>query len=412
MTIFNLIDQEKQRQRSTLQMIASENFVSKNVINAIGSVLTNKYAEGYPHARYYNGCEVVDEIENIAINNAKKLFNCEYVNVQPHSGSQANAGAYSAILKTGDTILGMSLDSGGHLTHGFKVSFSGKIYHAFSYNVNKSDFLIDYDEIEKIAIEVRPKLIIAGFSAYSRTVDWKKFREIADKVGAMFMADIAHVAGLICKGQYPSPVEYADVVTTTTHKTLRGARGGMIMSNNPDLFKKLQSSIFPGQQGGPLMNHIAGKAVAFEEALQDDFTDYIVQVKKNAKQLGKTLKSKNIDILTGDTDNHMVIVDLRNKGAFGSDVANALNECGIICNKNSVPFDTTPPVKTMGIRLGTPAITTLGLTEVHMQNIAIIIADIIDGIVDSKLSQEFIQSQAKKVAQICEDFKFEGTSLE
>jgi glycine hydroxymethyltransferase len=412
MNIFSLIEKEKQRQKSTLQMIASENFVSKDVINAIGSVLTNKYAEGYSGARYYNGCEVIDEIENIAIDNAKKLFGCEYINVQPHSGSQANAGAYSAVLNAGDVILGMSLDSGGHLTHGFKVSFSGKIYKAFSYNVSQKDFLLDYDEIEKIAKEIKPKLIIAGFSSYSRTVDWEKFRQIADKVGAMFMADIAHVAGLICKNEYPSPMEYADIVTTTTHKTLRGARGGMIMSNNPSLFKKLQSSVFPGQQGGPLMNHIAGKAVAFEEALKDEFTTYAIQIKKNAKTLAEALKSRKIDILTGGTDNHIVIVDLRSKNIFGNDVANILDQCGIICNKNSVPFDTTSPVKTAGIRLGTPAITTLGLKEEHMKKIGSIIADTIDAIANQKISEDFINAQKESVNKICLDFEFKGTSLE
>lgn len=406
MNIMTLIDQEKERQISTLQMIASENFVSNDVRKACGSVLLNKYAEGYPKKRYYNGCDVVDEIENYGIETAKKLFNCNFANIQPHSGSSANMAVYTALLKPNDKILGMSLDCGGHLTHGFKASVTGKIFQGISYGVNKNDFLIDYNEIEEIAKREMPRIIVAGFSAYSRIIDWKKFKDIANSVGAYLMCDIAHVAGLVAKEEYPSPIEYADVVTTTNHKTLRGARGGMILCNDENIAKKINSSVFPGNQGGPLMNQIAGKTIALQEALTDDFGFYIKQVRKNANTLAERFINNKINVLTNGTDNHIVLLDLRGNKISGRDVANTLDSCGIICNKNSIPFDTTSPTETSGIRLGTPAITTLGLTQLHMIKIADIISEIIYKMEHNQTLE--IQEFKTEIGNITKDFKLKG----
>lgn len=357
------ICQELKRQQDNIELIASENIVSKAVLEAMGSVLTNKYAEGYPHHRYYGGCENVDVIEELAQDRAKQLFNCEYVNVQPHSGSQANEAVYFALLNPGDTILGMSLDCGGHLSHGLKANMSGKWFNCIGYGLDKNGY-IDYNQAEDLALKYKPKLIIAGFSAYSRFVDWKRFREIADKCGAFLMADIAHVAGLIAGGVYPSPIDYADVVTTTTHKSLRGPRGAMIMAKTKELEKKLNSAIFPGLQGGPLMHVIAGKAVAFGEALKPEFKIYCQNVVANAKTLAKTLLQGGIDLVSGGTDNHCVLVDLRSKGITGKALEDYLQEkYKIVCNKNAVPNDPQKPTITSGVRLGTPACTTRGFGE-------------------------------------------------
>ena len=361
--VYNAIVKEQQRQEDHIELIASENIVSKAVLEAMGSVLTNKYAEGYPHHRYYGGCENVDVIEELAQDRAKQLFNCEYVNVQPHSGSQANEAVYFALLNPGDTILGMSLDCGGHLSHGLKANMSGKWFNCIGYGLDKNGY-IDYNQAEDLALKYKPKLIIAGFSAYSRFVDWKRFREIADKCGAFLMADIAHVAGLIAGGVYPSPIDYADVVTTTTHKSLRGPRGAMIMAKTKELEKKLNSAIFPGLQGGPLMHVIAGKAVAFGEALQPDFKIYCQNVVANAKTLAKTLLQGGIDLVSGGTDNHCVLVDLRSKGVTGKELERYLQEkYKIVCNKNAVPNEPQKPTITSGVRLGTPACTTRGFGE-------------------------------------------------
>jgi len=361
--VYNAIVKEQQRQEDHIELIASENIVSKAVLEAMGSVLTNKYAEGYPHHRYYGGCENVDVIEELAQDRAKQLFNCEYVNVQPHSGSQANEAVYFALLNPGDTILGMSLDCGGHLSHGLKANMSGKWFNCIGYGLDKNGY-IDYNQAEDLALKYKPKLIIAGFSAYSRFVDWKRFREIADKCGAFLMADIAHVAGLIAGGVYPSPIDYADVVTTTTHKSLRGPRGAMIMAKTKELEKKLNSAIFPGLQGGPLMHVIAGKAVAFGEALKPEFKIYCQNVVANAKTLAKTLLQGGIDLVSGGTDNHCVLVDLRSKGITGKALEDYLQEkYKIVCNKNAVPNDPQKPTITSGVRLGTPACTTRGFGE-------------------------------------------------
>lgn len=378
--IFDSIQAEKNRQNDWIELIASENFVSKAVLEAQGSIMTNKYAEGYPHKRYYSGCEYVDVAEEIAITRLKRLFGAEYANVQPHSGSQANQAVYLALLKPGDTILGMSLDGGGHLTHGSQVNMTGKWFDAHHYSVNKDSFLIDYDEIEHMAIKLKPKMIIAGYSAYSRALDFAKFREIADKVGAYLMADIAHIAGLVATGHHMSPMNYAHVVTSTTHKTLRGPRGGIVMSNDLEIGKKINSALFPGLQGGPLMHIIAAKAVAFKEALQPEFKTYIKNVIDNARALSKTLKEKGYDCLTGGTDNHMLLLDLRSHGITGKDAANALDFAGITCNKNGVPFDTASPFITSGIRLGSPACTTRGFTEQDFTEVAGLIVEILDGI--------------------------------
>ena len=383
--IYDAIIKEQKRQDDSIELIASENIVSPAVLEAMGSVLTNKYAEGYPHNRYYGGCENVDAVEELAQKRARKLFNCEYVNVQPHSGSQANMEVYMALLQPGDTILGMSLDAGGHLTHGYKASVSGKWFNSISYGVEPNTGLIDYNQVEDLAMKYKPKLIVAGFSAYSRIVDWKKFREIADKCGAFLMADIAHVAGLIAGGVYPSPIDYADVVTTTTHKTLRGPRGAMIMAKTNELEKKLNSAVFPGIQGGPLMHVIAGKAVAFKEALQPEFKVYCKNVLANAKILCKTLQDGGVDIVSGGTDNHIVLVDLRSKGVTGLALEKRLQEkYHIVCNKNAVPNDPQKPTITSGVRLGSPACTTRGFGEKEFTEIGNKIVETINELSEEK----------------------------
>ncbi|MDB5848913.1 MAG: glyA [Rhodoferax sp.] len=354
------MDRELTRQRDQIELIASENIVSRAVLEAQGSVLTNKYAEGYPGKRYYGGCEHVDVVEALAIERLCRLFGCEYANVQPHSGAQANTAVMLALLQPGDTVLGMSLSSGGHLTHGAKPALSGKWFNAVQYGVRRSDSLIDYDEVEALALEHKPKLVIAGFSAYPRTIDWARFRAIADKVGAYLMVDMAHVAGLVATGVYPSPVPHAHVTTSTTHKTLRGPRGGVVLTNDPDIAKKINSAVFPGSQGGPLMHVIAAKAVAFGEALQPIFKAYTQQVVANARALGAVLKAGGLDLVTGGTDNHLLLVDLRPLGLKGNQTEVALERAGITCNKNGIPFDEEKPTITSGIRVGTAAGTTRG----------------------------------------------------
>lgn len=409
--LFDLIEQERQRQTRGIELIASENFVSPAVLEAAGSVLTNKYAEGYPGKRYYGGCEVVDEVENLAIERAKELFGAAYVNVQPHSGSQANAAVFMACLQPGDTIMGFDLSHGGHLTHGSPVNFSGKLYKAVFYGVQKETGLLDYDQIEALAVKEKPKMIIAGASAYSRDMDFKRFREIADKVGALLLADISHPAGLIAKGVLNNPLPYAHFVTTTTHKTLRGPRGGMIMMGenfenpfgirlkNGNLRKMsglLDLAVFPGNQGGPLEHVIAAKAVAFGEALQPEFTDYIKQVQANAQSLGKAMVEKGYEIISGGTDNHMILIDLRNKGITGKLAEKALELADITANKNMVPFDDQSPFITSGIRLGTPAITTRGLNAEDMRRVA----DLIDQCLMNPEEEANLQTVKSQVNQL------------
>lgn len=378
--LFDAMEKELERQQNQIELIASENIVSKAVLQAQGSVLTNKYAEGYPGKRYYQGCEFVDISENLAIDRAKKLFGCEFANVQPNSGSQANQGVFMALAKPGDTILGMSLASGGHLTHGAAPNQSGKWFNAVQYGLRSDDDLIDYEEVERLALEHNPKVIIAGGSAYPRVIDFKRFREIADKVGAFLFADVAHYAGLIAGGSYPSPFPHAHVVTTTTHKTLRGPRGGMIMTNDADIAKKVNSAIFPGIQGGPLEHVIAGKAAAFKEALEPSFKAYAKDIVSNAKILAQTLVDGGLAIVSGGTDSHIVLVDLRPKGLTGKDVDLALEHAGITCNKNAVPNDPAPPMVTSGIRLGTPAGTTRGFGPVEWKEIGTLILEVVDGL--------------------------------
>lgn len=378
--IYEIIKHEKARQNSVIELIASENFVSLAVLEAQGSVLTNKYAEGYSGKRFYNGCAEVDKAENLAIERAKKLFNCQYANVQPHSGSQANQAVYLALMQPGDTLLGMSLDSGGHLTHGSTANMSGKWFNAVSYSVDKENYLIDYDEVLRLAVLHKPKLLIAGFSAYPRNLDFAKFREIADKVGAYLMSDIAHIAGLVAAGEHQSPIPYAHIVTSTTHKTLRGPRGGLILSNDEGIGKKINSALFPGLQGGPLMHIIVAKAVAFLESLQLEYKSYIKQVISNAKALASSLQERGYNILTGGTDNHIVLVDLRKDSITGKVAANSLDSAGITCNKNAIPFDETSPFITSGIRLGTPACTTRGFKEKDFVLVGHLIADILDSL--------------------------------
>lgn len=367
--IAEAIQLEKGRQNQNIELIASENFVSKAVMAAMGSPLTNKYAEGYPGKRYYGGCQYVDIVENLAIERAKKLFGAAYANVQPHSGAQANMAVFQAFLKPGDTFMGMALDQGGHLSHGSSANFSGKYFHCVPYGVNEKGF-IDYDEVERIALECQPKLIVAGASAYCRTIDFKRFREIADKVNAILMVDIAHIAGLVAAGLHPSPIPYAHVVTTTTHKTLRGPRGGMILCGTEEYAKKLNSAIFPGTQGGPLMHVIAAKAVALKEALSDDFKDYQKQILVNAQALANGLMKRGITIVSGGTDNHLMLVDLQNLGLTGKQAEKMLDEVHITCNKNTIPNDPQSPFVTSGLRLGTPAATTRGFDAEDMDQIA------------------------------------------
>ncbi|MCC8417652.1 MAG: serine hydroxymethyltransferase [Rickettsia endosymbiont of Bryobia graminum] len=402
--IYQIINSEKKRQNDYIELIASENFVSSAVLEAAGSILTNKYAEGYPGKRFYNGCEYVDKAEILAIERVKKLFNCNYANVQPHSGCQANQAIFLALIKPYDTVLGMSLDTGGHLTHGSAPSLSGKWFNSVSYTVNKGNYLIDYGQVEEMAVEYKPKLIIAGYSAYSRHLDFAKFREIADKVGAYLMADIAHIAGLVAAGEHPSPLPYAHVVTSTTHKTLRGPRGGLILSNDEELGKKINSAVFPGLQGGPLMHIIAAKAVAFLEAQQPDYQVYIKQVVTNARALSKCLMDKGYDILTNGTDNHMLLVDLRRNGITGKDAANSLDRAGITCNKNSIPFDTTSPFITSGIRLGTPACTTRGFKENDFIEVGKMICDTLDGLKLNHDNSDCEQKVRQRVKELVQKF--------
>ena len=381
--IAKAMELELGRQRDEIELIASENIVSAAVMEAQGSVMTNKYAEGYPGRRYYGGCQYVDIAENLAIDRAKALFNCEFANVQPNSGSQANQGVFTALLQPGDTILGMSLDAGGHLTHGAKPNQSGKWFNAVQYGVRKQDSRIDYEQIQELATEHQPKLIIAGGSAIPRQVDFAKMREIADSVGAYLMVDMAHFAGLVAGGQHPSPFPYADVATTTTHKTLRGPRGGMILTNNEEIAKKVNSAIFPGIQGGPLMHVIAAKAVAFGEALRPEFKDYTAQVVKNAQALADQLMKGGLDTVTGGTDTHVVLVDLRPKNVKGNATEKALGRAHITCNKNGIPFDPEKPMVTSGIRLGSPAGTTRGFGEAEFRQIADWIVEVVDGLAEN-----------------------------
>ena len=378
--IYTAISDEFQRQQNNVELIASENIVSKAVLEAQGSILTNKYAEGYPNKRYYCGCTYVDKIETLAIERLKKLFNAQFANVQPHSGSQANMAVYGALLKPGDTILGMSLDAGGHLTHGAKVSVSGKWFNSVQYGVKKESGLIDYEEIEKLALEYHPKLIIAGCSAYPRQLDFIKFRTIADNCGALLMVDMAHFAGLVASGLYPNPLNFADVVTTTTHKTLRGPRGGAILTNNAEIAKKIDSAIFPGMQGGPLVHVIAAKAVCFKEALSDEFKQYSAKVIENAQALGRTLLHRGFQLVTGGTDTHLLLVDLTSKKITGKELTDALDSVHITANKNAIPFDPLPPTITSGIRLGTPAGTTRGFGVKEFELIGNAIADVAEAL--------------------------------
>jgi glycine hydroxymethyltransferase len=378
--VFAGVRHEIERERYQIELIASENIVSKAVLEAQGSVFTNKYAEGYPGRRYYQGCAPSDEVETLAIERAKQLFNCGFANVQPHSGAQANGAVMLALTKPGDTILGMSLDAGGHLTHGAKAAMSGKWFNAIQYGVRPDDHLIDFDQVEALAKEHRPKLIIAGGSAYPRVIDFAKFRAIADEVGALFMVDMAHFAGIVAGGLHPSPLEHAHVVTTTTHKTLRGPRGGMVMTNDEAIAKKINSAVFPGLQGGPLMHVIAAKAVAFGEALRPDYRSYIAAVVENAKALAGRLKERGADLVAGGTDTHLALVDLRPLGVTGRDADEALERAAITCNKNGIPFDPLPPVKTSGIRVGSPAGTTRGFGPAEFRDIADMIADVLEGL--------------------------------
>lgn len=394
-----VIDQELMRQRDKLEMIASENIVSQAVMEAQGSVLTNKYAEGYPGKRYYGGCEHVDVVETLAIERAKRLFGAEHANVQPHSGSQANFAVYFAMLKPGDTIVGMNLSHGGHLTHGSPVNVSGTYFNVVPYGVNAETQQIDYDEFRKIVLEAKPKLIIAGGSAYSRQIDFKKMADVAHEVGAIFMVDMAHFAGLVAAGLHPNPVEYADIVTTTTHKTLRGPRGGMILCKE-EYAKAIDKAVFPGIQGGPLMHVIAAKAVALGEALQPEFKEYAEQVIKNAKVLATELISKGLTIVSGGTDTHVMLVDVRNTGLTGKEAEHLLDEIGITANKNTIPFDPASPFVTSGVRLGTPALTTRGLKEDDMKEIADIIATVLQNPEDTAKHQD----AAKRVAALCEKY--------
>jgi glycine hydroxymethyltransferase len=398
-----LIEDELHRQQEQIELIASENIVSKAVLEAQGSILTNKYAEGYPGHRYYHGCEFVDKIETLAIERAKKLFNAEFVNVQPHSGSQANTAVYLALLQPHDTILGMSLDAGGHLTHGAKVSISGKWLNSVSYGVCADTGLIDYDAVEALAEAHQPKLIIAGGSAYPRQIDFARFRKIADKVGAYLMVDMAHFAGLVAGGVHPNPLAWADVVTTTTHKTLRGPRGGMILTNRADLAKKINSAIFPGSQGGPLEHVIAAKAVCFKEDLGEDFKQYAAQILKNAQALGKALQNRGFNLVSGGTDTHLLLVDLRSKNVTGDVAAEALDKAHITCNKNAVPFDPMPPKITSGIRVGTPAGTTRGFKEKEFEQIGQMIADVVEALGTSR-EQQVIEDTAARAIALCRAF--------
>ncbi|WP_338472060.1 serine hydroxymethyltransferase [Niallia sp. XMNu-256] len=399
-TIFGAIENERSRQLQTLELIASENFVSENVLEAMGSVMTNKYAEGYPAKRYYGGCEFVDVAEEAAIERLTKLFGAKYANVQPHSGANANLAVFFALLQPGDKVMGMNLSHGGHLTHGSPVNFSGKWFDIVSYGVTEDTHLIDYDELEEIAKKEQPKMIIAGGSAYSRTIDFARFREIADKVGAKFMVDMAHIAGLVAAGLHPSPVPYADVVTSTTHKTLRGPRGGIILTNDEAIIKAINKAVFPGLQGGPLMHIIAAKAVAFKEALEPSFKEYSQQVIDNAKVLGETLVKEGASLVSGGTDNHLVLLDTRPWDLTGKEAEILLEEAGITVNKNTIPYDPQSPFVTSGVRMGTAALTTRGMKQEEMVKIGEVIA----AVLKSKGDKEVIEKARETTKAICDTF--------
>ncbi len=403
--LFNSIKLELERQQQHIELIASENIVSKAVLDAQGSIMTNKYAEGYPSKRYYGGCEFVDKAEDLALERVKKLFNCKFANVQPHSGAQANGAVYLALLKPNDTILGMSLNSGGHLTHGAKVSLSGKWLNSYHYEVSKETGLIDYDQVKKLAHEHKPKLIIAGGSAYSRIIDFKKFKEIANEVNAYLMVDMAHFSGLVAGHGYPNPIDHADIVTSTTHKVLRGARGGIILTNREDLIKKINSAVFPGYQGGPLMHIIAAKAVAFQEALKPNFKDYIKSVLANAKILSETLKNNGFKIFSGGTDTHLMLVDLRPFKVTGKDAEVSLCKANITCNKNGIPFDTEKMTITSGIRLGTQAATTRGFGLNEFKKVGTLITKVIKGLSENSNDNSKVEDEVRKeVVELCSKF--------
>jgi glycine hydroxymethyltransferase len=403
--LFSSIKLELERQQQHIELIASENIVSKAVLDAQGSIMTNKYAEGYPSKRYYGGCEFVDKAEDLALSRVKELFNCKYANVQPHSGAQANGAVYLALLKPGDPILGMSLNSGGHLTHGAKVSLSGKWLNSFHYEVDKETGLIDYDNVKKLANEHKPKLIIAGGSAYSRIIDFKKFRDIADSVNAYLMVDMAHFSGLVAGKGYPNPIDHADIVTSTTHKVLRGARGGIILTNSEDIIKKINSAVFPGYQGGPLMHVIAAKAVAFKEALKPNFKTYINSVLENAKILSETLKNNGFKIFSGGTDTHLMLVDLRPFKVTGKDAETSLCKSNITCNKNGIPFDTEKMTITSGIRLGTQAATTRGFGLNEFKKVGELITKVIKGLSNNSMDNSKVENEVRnEVIELCSKF--------
>ncbi len=403
--IQSAVNEELVRQQSQIELIASENIVSRAVLEAQGTVLTNKYAEGYPGKRYYGGCEFVDKVETLAIDRLKQLFGAKFANVQPHSGAQANGAVMLAIAKPGDTILGMSLDAGGHLTHGARPALSGKWFNAVQYGVRREDYRLDYDQVEALANEHKPKVIIAGYSAYPRAVDFARFREIADSVGATLMVDMAHFAGIVAAGRHQNPVEHAHIVTSTTHKTLRGPRGGVILTNDEELIKKINSAVFPGLQGGPLMHVIAGKAVAFGEALQPEFKMYIDRVLANAKALGEVLVAGGVDLVTGGTDNHLVLVDLRPKGLKGKQVEHALERAGITCNKNGIPFDDEKPTVTSGVRLGTPAGTTRGFGEAEFRQVGELILQVFEGLKNNPDGDEATEKRVRgEVLALCKQY--------
>ena len=396
--VYNAILEEEKRQEEGIELIASENFVSKAVMEAAGSVFTNKYAEGYPERRYYGGCVNADTVEQLAIDRLKEIFGAKFANVQPHSGSQANMGVYVSLLEAGDKILGMGLSSGGHLTHGYKVNFSGKNYIGIEYGLNPETELLDYDEVRRLAVQEKPKIIVAGASAYSRIIDFKKFREIADEVGAYLMVDMAHIAGLVAAGEHPNPMEYADIVTSTTHKTMRGPRGGIILTNNEEIAKKIDKAIFPGIQGGPLMHIIAAKAVAFKEALSPEFKEYQKQVVKNAKAMADALVKGGLRIVSGGTDNHLMLVDLRPKGVTGKLAEESLEKAGITCNKNAIPNDPEKPFITSGVRLGTPAITARGMKEDESVKIAEMIIKVLENVNDDEKIAE-VRNEVLKLTE-------------
>ena len=404
-TVLEAVKSEFHRQNDQIELIASENIVSKAVLEAQGTILTNKYAEGYPGKRYYGGCEHVDVVEEICIDRAKKLFDAGFANVQVHSGSQANQAVFLALLKPGDTIMGMSLAAGGHLTHGAPPNESGKWFNAVQYGVKKDDALIDFDEVESLALEHKPKLIIAGGSAYPRIIDFKRFKEIADSVGALLLVDMAHFAGLVATKQYPNPLQYADVVTTTTHKTLRGPRGGLVLTNNQNFAKKINSAVFPGLQGGPLMHVICAKAVAFGEALKPNFVDYIKNVILNAQVLSKVMIKRGLEVVSGGTDTHLTLVDLRPKNLTGKDAERSLENAGITCNKNGVPFDPQSPFVTSGIRLGSPAGTSRGFGKNEFELIGNLIGDVLDGLEKNNENNDNVEKEVKtKVKSLCDRF--------